>query len=45
MLNTIGVEHVQVEFAEKQVEIEYDPNIIEAGFLKETVEKLGYKVV
>ncbi|RAP30516.1 hypothetical protein C2W64_01712 [Brevibacillus laterosporus] len=44
-LNTIGVEHVQVELAEKQVEIEYDPNIIEAGFLKETVEKLGYKVV
>ncbi|MFB0829691.1 heavy-metal-associated domain-containing protein [Brevibacillus laterosporus] len=41
----LGAKKVQVDFVQKQVEIEHDTNSLEAILLQEHVEKLGYKVV
>ena len=39
-----GAKHVNVDQNNKQVSVEYDPNVIKSGYIEETLQTLGYSI-
>lgn len=39
-----GVRHVNVDQNNKQVSVEYDANVVESGYIEETLQTLGYSI-
>ncbi|KYZ77212.1 hypothetical protein AXX12_03505 [Anaerosporomusa subterranea] len=39
-----GVSHVNVDQTNKQVSVEYDPNMVKSGYIEETLQTLGYSI-
>jgi copper chaperone CopZ len=39
-----GVSHVNVDQINKQVSVEYDPDMLKSGYIEETLQTLGYSI-
>ncbi|MDD4601427.1 hypothetical protein SDC9_06065 [bioreactor metagenome] len=39
-----GVESVDVSISSKQVNVNYNPNVIASGYIEETLQTLGYSI-
>ena len=39
-----GISHVNVDQVNKQVSVEYDSEVIDSGYIEETLQTLGYSI-